>query len=182
MLEKEQVSRFSMFSRIGDKFIDELAAMGTRRIYDSDEVVFYQGERARYLYGILEGAVYLSLTYEDKIVDVDVIHEESIVDRTRILEKSITLDQLGPGDVIAWSALAGSGLFTATARCRQPSVLIAIPCDELKKLMDREPEVGYSVMTGLADVISRRRQSVTEKLVEVWGEYFDHDQVGGNSA
>jgi CRP-like cAMP-binding protein len=178
MLQNGQLEKFSIFSKLSQKSLFEISNIGRTEEYGASEIIFYQGERARHLYGILEGIVNLNISYQEKIVKTDVIFEESILDKSELVEKSIVVDTLGTGDIIAWSALVGPGFFTATARCKAPTRLISLPQADLKNIMDRTPDIGYTVMAGLAEVVSLRRQKVTEKLIEVWGEYFDKEDIG----
>lgn len=178
MISINQLREFSIFSKFSEEQLAQFAQLGEEIRFKSQEIVFFQGERSRYLYGIMEGSVDLSILFQDVIPDHDVQYEESIVIRNKVLEKSIIVDSLGVGDILAWSALVGPGLFTSTARSTADTRLLAIPAGKLKSMMDTNPDIGYPFMSKLAEIISIRRQKVTDKLIDVWGELYEHDNIG----
>ena len=177
MADLEQLRRIHIFSSLPDGILSEIARLGGIDTYEAGEVIFYQGDRARYLYGILDGRVDLGLQLRDKVVDFDVVYEESIVEKSEVREKHIIIDRIGPGEILAWSALVGQGVFSTTARCLEPTTLVSLPREKLKPLMDQDTRAGYLIMSDLAGIISQRRQKVIEKLTELWVEYFGRDKI-----
>jgi CRP-like cAMP-binding protein len=55
----------------------------------------------------------------------------------------------GPGDLFGWTAIYG-GTMAVSAVARQPSILVAVDGQRLRRLMDANPSLGYKVMLALA--------------------------------
>ncbi len=177
MLEKGLLAGFSIFSEVPQ---DKLAAIAEKcelPEFNSDEVIFQQGETAKNLYGILDGEVELILVFEDRVLKADIDYERYLQARFEILEKPIVVDTLGPGEVFGWSALVNPRQLTATAKCSKPTRVFSLPADDLKAMNDQDPALGYAIMEQLAMVIAQRLQKRTDTLIEAWGEAFDVDKV-----
>lgn len=81
---------------------------------------------------------------------------------------STQLLTLGPGDILAWSALLGGETMTATATCRQPTELVAFDGQQLKALCEAEHELGYLVMRQLAQALSKRLLATRLQLLDLF--------------
>ena len=76
---------------------------------------------------------------------------------------------LGPGDVVAWSAVLDSGKMTATGVAEEPSLLLVMSGAHLRQLCARDHEVGYFVMQRLAEAVSRRLVATSLQLLDIFG-------------
>ncbi len=177
MIDKGLLEGFSIFSAVQQDRLSAIAEKCELLEFKSNEMIFHQGDMAKNLFGILDGEVELSLLFQDRILKADIAYEESIQARFEVLEKPIVIETLGPGDVFGWSALVNPKQLTATARCSKPTRVFSLPADELKAMNDQDPATGYIIMEKLAEVISQRLQTRTDKLIETWGEAFDVDKV-----
>lgn len=63
-------------------------------------------------------------------------------------------------------------IMTSTARCTTQTNIFSIAATNLKAMFDQNPKLGYLMMGRLAEIISQRLQTRTEKLIEAWGEAF----------
>lgn len=81
----------------------------------------------------------------------------------------VTILNVGPGELLAWSALLGEGSMTATATAVEESRIITLPGDKLRTLCQVDHEFGYSLMRHLASALSKRllatRQHLLDKFV-----------------
>lgn len=66
------------------------------------------------------------------------------------------ITSIQPGEIFAWSALAGSVKLTARANAIEPCEVIRIPGPELKSILEREPRLGYPVMHRIACLVASR--------------------------
>lgn len=172
MLDKEALMNFSLFS---DVPIDQLKAISDscdRLEYESGQVIFSRDDQANNLNGVLDGEVELTLTFQDKILKTEIEYEESIISKIEVLEKPIVVDTNGPGDIFGWSCLVNPKRMTSTARCTTQTNIFSIAAINLKAMFDQNPKLGYLMMGRLAEIISQRLQTRTEKLIEAWGEAF----------
>jgi CRP/FNR family cyclic AMP-dependent transcriptional regulator len=74
----------------------------------------------------------------------------------------------GGGDIIAWSAVLGDHLMTASAVASEESRLIAFPADQLLALCEANHDVGYAVMSCVAKLMSRRLLATRLQLLDVF--------------
>jgi CRP-like cAMP-binding protein len=77
---------------------------------------------------------------------------------------------LGPGDVLAWSALLGGGRMTATARAVGPVTTLAFDAAALLALCESDHEVGYHLMRHLSAALSRRLVATRLQLLDLFAD------------
>jgi len=68
----------------------------------------------------------------------------------------MVIHTLCKGETFGWAALASRHIKTATARCIEPTTVIAIYGKNLTDLLEKNNHVGYVVMRNLADIINTR--------------------------
>ena len=86
---------------------------------------------------------------------------------------------IGPGDVLAWSALLGHGIMTSSAIALDPIQTVAFPGEALRKLCESHHEIGYHIMRQLATSLSRRLVATRLQLLDL---FADHAPVDLTSA
>ena len=177
MVDVNQLSDLAMMAGLPPETLAEIARNGEIRTFDRGEVLFEEGEIATSLYGLLEGEVALSLIFRDRVLKADVRHEDHVRKHVEIVEKELVFETIEPGEVFAWSALIAPHQLTSTARCIEPSLLVALPADALEDIFDRDPQAGAVFMRRLAEVIAQRLRSRTDKLVESWHAAFGEDHL-----
>ncbi len=77
---------------------------------------------------------------------------------------------LGPGEVLAWSAVVGNQGATATGLALEETQVIAFPDDALINLCQTNYEIGYPIMRELAKDISRRLVASRLQLLDLFEE------------
>jgi CRP-like cAMP-binding protein len=70
----------------------------------------------------------------------------------------VVVQDAGPGDTIAWSALIAPRRFTMSARVDDDTELLAFAADRLRAAFDANPRAGLQIMTNVATVIAQRLQ------------------------
>jgi CRP-like cAMP-binding protein len=103
---------------------------------ECDSVVFEQGAVADYLYIVVEGEVAIVFDPDDG--------------------GPITVARLHQGGVFGWSAAFGSDTYTSGAICAEPSMLLKVLGDDLKRLRQNHPETGILILERLAAVVVER--------------------------
>jgi CRP-like cAMP-binding protein len=78
----------------------------------------------------------------------------------------VVIDELGRGDILGWSAVMEPYTYTASAWTTEPSELIVVDGERLRELCETNRHVGYEVVKGIGEVISRR-------FGQAMGEYGD---------
>jgi len=177
MLDKNVITEFTFFSGINQEKLEPIISQFDLLEFQTNEIIFHQGDSAKNLYGVLDGEVELSIIVTDKIYRADVEFEEAVHNRLEIIEKPIVVDTVVSGEVFGWSSLVSPGRWTATARCSRVSKILSISADDLNDMFNKDPDLGYVVMRRLNEIIASRLQKRTDKLVETWVEAFDIDRV-----
>jgi CRP-like cAMP-binding protein len=101
--------------------------------------LFRQGEPATTLFVVERGSVALTLPL-----------------RIRDTTKDVTVDEKGPGAVVAWSALVPPHRLTLGAEAISEVALVGVQRDELLALGERVPRIKLVLMTNLSQVIASR--------------------------
>ena len=103
-----------------------------------EDVIFVQGNRAEFLYIVIEGEVAIRFKPDDG--------PELVVSRIK------------EGGVFGWSAAFGSGFYTSGAVCIQSAKLLRVRGADLKMLRENHPETGILILERLAAVVARRME------------------------
>jgi CRP-like cAMP-binding protein len=140
----EALQHCEIFSMLDEEDINQIAQLCTIETCEAGSTIFTQGEYGTRLYLIAEGQVAL-------LRSVNLGGRESL----------ITVDLLGKGRGLGWSALLCDpcSIF-ASAICQKPTQLIAVTGADLRTLLESRPELGFKVMDRLAQVIGNRLRAV----------------------
>lgn len=177
MIEPKQISEFAIFSGVALNHLTEIAEQVEVMEFGSGETVFDEGVEAANLYGVVSGEVDLILIARDNVLKTDVEYEEYTHSEVETIERQISVDSIGPGEIFGWSALSPTGFYTSKAVCREPTRVFAIGAKTLKAFFNKNPQVGYPFMERLAAVISSRLANRTDKLIEGWIQAFAVNRI-----
>lgn len=132
------------------KFLEEIVHV---RRYRAGEPVFRQGEVGVGMYIIVKGKV------EIFVNDYGHPFEEA---------REIFVTQLNEGDFFGELALVEeNSRRTATAICRDDTVLIGFFVPDLDEIVKRSPSSGIKILRRLAEVLGRRLKETTEKVTDL---------------
>ncbi len=176
-MAKNLLAGFKFFIEVPPETLEAIGQKGKLLEFGPDDVIFHFDEPARHIYGLLEGQVDLSIVFKDKVLKTEIEYEEAIQARMVDEEKSIVIDTVLPNQVFGWASLVGPERRTVTARCTEPTRVIALEAQDLKAMFAEDHFLGYVVMKKLADIIARRVKIRTDKLIETWVEAFDGDTL-----
>lgn len=131
----------------------KLAPLLTVREFPAGTVLFEEGALHPWVYLIAAGDVGLEMCVPARGC-------------TRILT-------LGPGDLLVWSALVGSGRMTATAVALTPTRVLAIPAEALRTLCEQDHDFGYEWMRATAAALAKRLVATRLQLLDLYGPGAD---------
>lgn len=177
MNKNVELSFFPFFSGISRDRLAEVEAFSIVQNYEKGAAVFESNEPARYLYGLIQGDIDLSILFKDKIITKDIKYEEYISTNVENFEKPIIIEKVKNHDIFGWSALVEPERMTATARCANDCEIVLIPASELKQIFNNDPELGYLLSARLNILIAQRLSSRTEKLVNTWCSLFETERI-----
>jgi CRP-like cAMP-binding protein len=139
------------FSESLPEFIlDRLAASATVCSFPANTVVFREGMRNDFLMIILAGRIALEMHVPNR-------------ENVRILS-------LGPGDMLAWSALLSGGRMTTSAIALEDTQVIAISAVEAAAMCESDPQFGYHLMRQVALALANRLVATRLQLLDLFAD------------
>ncbi len=146
----ERFASLQLTSQLPVEAREALAKVSYLRRFAADEELCREGCEATEFYLIDSGRVGLDMFVPGR-------------GQVRILT-------LGPGEVLAWSALVGNHGATATATALEDTLTVAFPDKALSDLCEANVSVGYFVMKELAKTIARRLLSTRLQLLDLFAD------------
>ena len=114
-----KLKKISLFFNIEDKLLEDIANYSVLKKYKKDEIVFYEGEKEKYFFGILQGQV---LMY-----DVDL--------KGNVIPKN----QFGCGDIFGLISQIQNSPYCLSARSENESEIIKIDYSKFQKHISTPP-------------------------------------------
>lgn len=125
-----------------DEELQAIAPFCRERRVATGHEIFAEASRGRELYIVCDGRVSLEVTLPDRLVH-----------QTERLATAV------PGMVFGEISLVDGSPRSAAARALEDSALLEITSDDLRRVMDAQPRIGYIIMRNLATVLSARLRS-----------------------
>jgi CRP/FNR family cyclic AMP-dependent transcriptional regulator len=141
--------------------LERLADCAVIRKYSPGDYLFREGASHEELLIIVQGCVALEIPVPTR-------------GEVRILS-------LGPGDMIAWSALLGNGRMTTSAVALENTEVVAIRAADAQSLCQNHPEFGYYLMQRIADALANRLVATRLQLLDLFGDGTPAAQVANNA-
>jgi len=150
MVKREDLKRINMLRGVPDHLLDILSQEAQLNIFGSDTQLFTVGEKIDTFYLMIMGQVALKVALTP---EVDVI-----------------LDNLQSGRTFGSSALVEGATASYTAVCQEPCEVVTLYGPRLKELFEKNQELAYYVMTGVAGqykrTMDRRARMIIKTLEE----------------
>ena len=153
------LDRFALCEGISRDQVEILSPIMVSVEYHAGQTIFGQGDRADYLYFIIDGIVSIQFKPEDGPV--------------------LKVANLEEGGVFGWSSALGSACYTSSAVCLDESLFVRIAGDALKNLCQEHPETGILILNRLAGVIAQRLRGTHEQVVALLHQGLNHNDPGG---
>src|SRR6266516_453937 len=113
--------------------------------FRAQEVIFREGETANRFYLIERGKVALE---------------------SSTLGESVTIEEIGDGDLLGWSWLFPPHAWHFTARAVEPTMAIFFYGTILREYCEKDPALGYELFKRMSEVMMRRLQASRVRLSE----------------
>lgn len=139
-----------------------LAPYFTPQSFPVGTTIFEQGDRAVFLYLVIQGEVVIRYKPDDGPMMV--------------------VTRVQPGGIFGWSAAMGNPCYTSAALCGMDSQVVHIRGTDLRRLCDEYPRVGKVILDRLAAVIAERKQSQQGRVTSLLANGIRQvgDGQGGN--
>ena len=141
---KETLSSSELFKGLTDDELDRVASVSRVEIYEGGAILFTEGSTAEDLYIIELGKVAMDMSLSG----------------SPGMGKQASVETMTKGQGCGWSALAGTPVYTLTARAIEPVRVIAIDGGHLYNLLKEDPYLGYRIMSRMATAISARLRNI----------------------
>ena len=148
MVTHETLARMELFEGLPDEVLTCIAELSREESYPRGTTIFAAGRLADRMYLLLEGTVSLW------------------VQPTSLPEPMTVVVLRSPGQTFGWSAVVGSGYYTAGAQATSDARAISIDGLALVDCLEQHPCEGFVVMRRVAQVVSQRLGSVRTLLLE----------------
>jgi len=135
----DQIRAAELFKGLSASRIQRLAAIGRTLTLRTGEYLFLLGDSAQYVSVVTSGQVDLCCP----------ISFGGVV-------KDITVESVGPGKTVGWSALVKPFRFTLSARAAHASEVIAFARPELLQVFETDPEIERVVLGGVSELMANR--------------------------
>jgi CRP/FNR family cyclic AMP-dependent transcriptional regulator len=132
----DELRQFKIFAELDIADLEAVAQICHVREYQTDEQIMEEGAPAEELYLFVKGSA-----------AVKVLSPEG---------QQVLIDDLGPGQLVGWGAVMEPYVYAASVWASEPSELIVIPAKDLRALCDANKRIGYQVVKGVGEVMSRR--------------------------
>ena len=127
--------------------VQRLAALATEVHFDTDQVIFHEGDDYSVFYLLGEGMVALELETPGHVLRVQTLYA---------------------GDELDWSALLPKAGKHFQARALTPVTALAFEGGQLLQSFNAEPEFGLAFMLRLMGVVSERLRATRVQLVDMY--------------
>jgi CRP/FNR family cyclic AMP-dependent transcriptional regulator len=140
MISPELLRRYPLFADQSPYTLEEISMISSEIEVDEGQWLFYEKGDASKFYIVVDGAISLTMYL---YLNGDAQH-------------IATMEPIGKGEILGWSALVKPYRYTLGARAAKKSRLIEIEAEPLRELLDDNPEYGYYLIKQVAEVIGER--------------------------
>ncbi len=128
---------------------EAIAGCARNRVFGAGESLLHEGDPADTFYVVREGTV--------------------VVQREVPGRGAVTLETLGAGELLGWSWLLPPYRAAFDARAATTTHALAFDAACLRGKLDRDPALGYALLTVLAAVFTDRLHDARMRLLDLYG-------------
>ena len=137
-----------IFEELTDEQIGKVADLCQEETFEIGGIIFKEGDASDKVYAIVQGKVALDMG----------------LSFSAHVRRRATIDIVTRGQLVGWSAVSGSKVFTMTARCLEKTTALGIAGDGLRLLFEQDPQMGYRVQRRTVDLAHSRLGSARDTL------------------
>ena len=140
------------FKSLHKKALESLLSLAETRHYAAGEVLFVEMTKGDELYLVLDGTLSVQLALSNADKQYEVI-------------------SLGRGELVGEINLVEEGLRSGTVTADTDATVLAWKCSALREECEKDPEMGYRLILGVAKVLARRIRRWNASLLDnsLWG-------------
>jgi CRP/FNR family transcriptional regulator, cyclic AMP receptor protein len=138
----------SFLHDIDPDHLQQIASIAEIYMYDTNEILFHEGERADYVYFVVTGKIMLELC------------------PSTIYQKNLM--SVGPGEMLGWSSFVEQRNYASTGLVVAPTELVRIEGKRLRAICDNDTEFGYYFMHRIMQGLAKRLTTTWSQLANVY--------------
>lgn len=148
MATNASLAEFPLFRNLPEELLEKIGALSEEQSLPQGETIFREGERADKLHFLLQGEVLLrvKLTSRPESITVSVVSQKF--------------------ESFGWSGIVPPYHYTASAVCETDCKILTIPGVKFMKLLEENPEAGFTVMQRLIELVSNRLRNSRQVLLK----------------
>jgi CRP-like cAMP-binding protein len=162
MVPLDVLKGIRFFQDLPDAHLTELGAIAELKEMPRGAVVFREGQTSPFIYLVIRGNVALEICAAG--LGCAQIHT------------------VGPGELLGWSPILGSGLMTATARVVSPTTVVAVHAAQLLAVCEHDPRFGMEIMRRTAQAVTVRLNATRLQLLDVFRQDLRFTPAEGGRA
>jgi CRP/FNR family transcriptional regulator, cyclic AMP receptor protein len=144
----KKLQGISFLRGIDPAYLEQITSISEVCEYDSQEILFHEGEEAEYVYLVVSGKIVLELC------------------PSTIFQKNLL--SIGPGEMLGWSSFVEQRNYASTGVVVAPTQLIKIDGKHLRAICDKDPEFGYDFMHRIMRALAKRLTITWTQLANVY--------------
>jgi CRP-like cAMP-binding protein len=148
--QPETLAALAFFQALPRSSLERVARLADEVYFAADECLFREGAVNTRLMVVVHGRVALDMRVPGR-GDV------------RILS-------LGPGDLVAWSALLGDGRMTTSAVALEATQVVALPAADVRAMCQADSELGYRLLERVAASLANRLVATRLQLLDLFAD------------
>lgn len=144
-----RVEEHPFFESLDPLLTREAARLAWERQFDTGAMIVRDGDPAEWFYLIFQGKVALEIATAEK--------------------PHLTIQTVGPGEVLGWSWLVAPHFWRFDARALKPTRVLAIEGAKFRAVLAAHPEQGYQFLMRLLPIIAQRLENTQIQLLDIHG-------------
>lgn len=144
-----RVADHPFFQGLGPELAKAAGDLAREIRFDTGEMIVRDGDPASSFYLVFYGKVALEIASAEK--------------------PHLTIQTVGPGEVLGWSWLVPPFLWRLDARALKPTQVLAIDGPPFREVLATQPEQGYRFLVKLLPIIAQRLENTQIQLLDIHG-------------
>ncbi len=146
MFAIEDLKQIVMLSHLNDEMLTKLIPITELLLFDAQEIIFRQGDKADRIYMLLQGKVLLEQHLSETV--------------------TVFVSAIKPGYTFGWSAMLDEDAFTSDALCAEPCKVFSFRREKIKALLDQDHSLGYIMSQRLLRILKKRLDIRTQQFTK----------------
>jgi CRP-like cAMP-binding protein len=147
MVSTEILRRFSLFSSLDNDALKDFAEAGEEVTAKRGDVIFDSGEKADFIYVVVDGKVELRVPFGGKP------------------DRRVGVSLLEEGELLGWPALVKPHIYKLRAVAVEETRLVRFNGERLGTLMVQHPAAGLKIMESVTEAIGSRLANMRFQFV-----------------